>query len=265
MKGHRDLTIVAFLTLLCAVMAPLLPVDVLSLLFALPLALVLPGYALTAAIFARRQIDPTQVAVLSLGLSLCVLALGALPLNYVPGGIGPVAWAVLLALVALNGCRVAALRRPSAAKTAGARAWPRLRLTAPAGGLLGAALLCVAAAFVLAFTTTSAKHADGYTALWLLPPTQANAAAGGAQVGVRSEEQARTSYLLRVRVGDRPRRIVRRFSLDPAEARVLRLTPTSPQSSVAPVPVSGALYLQSEPDNAYRRVSGWLAPPREPR
>jgi uncharacterized membrane protein len=261
-RGHRDLTIVAFLTLLCAVMAPLLPVDVLSLLFALPLALVLPGYALTAAIFARREINPAQVAVLSLGLSLCVLALGALPLNYVPGGIGAVAWTVLLALVALNGCRVAALRRPPATRTAAARAWPRPRLSAPAGGLLGVALLCVAAALVLAFTTASAKHADGYTALWLLPPTQANAAAGGAQVGVRSEEKTRTDYLLRVQVGDRPDRIVRRFSLDPAETRVLRLTPTSPQSSAAPIPVSATLYLQVEPDDAYRRVSGWLAPPR---
>lgn len=265
MRGHRDLTVVALLTLLCAVLAPLLPVDVLSLLFALPLALVLPGYALTAAIFAHRRIGRAQVAVLSLGLSLCVLALGALPLNYVPSGIGPVAWAVLLALVGLNGCRAAALRRPPAKKAAGSRDWSRLRLDALSAGLLAGALLCAAAALAISFPTTSAKHADGYTALWLLPPTQANAAAGGAQVGVRSEEQSRTAYLLRVQVGDRPDRIVRRFSLEPAETRVLKLIPESPQRSATPVPVSAVLFLQSKPDDAYRRVSGWLAAPRTSR
>lgn len=265
MRGHRDLTIVALLTLLCAVLAPLLPVDVLSLLFALPLALVLPGYALTAAIFARQRIGDAQVAVLSLGLSLCVLALGALPLNYVPGGVGPVAWVVLLALVGLNGCRVAALRRPPARKTGGRGTGRRLSLTAAGAGLLAGALLCAAAALAISFTTISAKHADGYTALWLLPPTQTNAAAGGAQVGVRSEEQARTGYLLRVRVGDRPDMIVQRFSLEPAETRVLRLAPASSQPSAAAVPVSAALFRLSKPDDAYRRVSGWLAPPRAQR
>jgi uncharacterized membrane protein len=264
-RGHRDLWLATCLMLLCAAMAPLLPVEVISLFFALPLTLFLPGYALTAAVFARRRIGPAQFAVLSLGLSLCVLALGALLLNYVPGGIGPVSWAVLLALVTLNGCRVAALRRPAAKKATASQGWPRLRLTAWSSGFLVGALLCTATALALNFTTMSAKHANGYTALWLLPPTPADSATGGARIGVSSEEQRRTAYLLRVRVSGRPAEIVRSFSLDPAETRVLKLAPTRQRPSGVPARISATLFLQRKPDTPYRRVAGWLTEPRAER
>jgi uncharacterized membrane protein len=188
-----------------------------------------------------------------------VLALGALLLNYVPGGIGPVSWAVLLALVVLNGCRVAALRRP---KTRAGVSAPRpsLRLSATAAGLLVGALLCTTAALALTFTTTSAKHADGFTALWLLPPTPKDAAEGGARVGVNSEEQKPADYRLQVRIGDRPDEIVRSFSLDPGETRVLKLGPAE-AASTGPVAVRVLLFRLNKDGNVYRRVSGWLAEP----
>ena len=260
MRGHRDLRIAAALALVCALLAPLLPVEALSLLFALPLAFFLPGYALAAATFARRPIERPQLLLLSLGLSLCVLALGALLLNYLPGGIGPVSWAVLLVLVVLNGCRVAALRRPNARAGAGAATKSSLRLSGTAAGLLIGALLCTTAALALTFTTTSAKHADGFTALWLLPPTPRDAPQGGARIGVNSEEQKPVSYRLQVRVGDRPGENVRRFSLDPGETRVLKLGPSASASGEA-VAVRALLFRGEKPANAYRRVSGWLAEP----
>jgi uncharacterized membrane protein len=263
-RGHPDLRRIAALALLCALLAPLLPVGWLSLLFALPLALFLPGYGLTLAIFARRPIERPQAMLLGLGLSLSVLALGALPLNYVPRGIGPVSWAILLLLVTLCGCGAAAWRRPRGA-TARPPRWPsRPDSNVGALGLLGAALACTALAFVLTFNTTSAERADGYTALWLLPPTPRDAAAGGTRVGVNSEEQKRTAYRLRVRVGERPAEIVRRFSLDPGETRVLKLTPQSPPPGAA-IPVRAKLFLQDKPGDVYRRVSGWLAEPTQSR
>jgi uncharacterized membrane protein len=260
MRGHRDLRLAAALALVCALLAPLLPVAALSLLFALPLAFFLPGYALAAATFARRPIERPQLLLLSLGLSLCVLALGALLLNYMPGGIGPVSWSVLLVLVVLISCRAAALRRPNT--RAGSRATTKLnlRLSGAAAGLLTGALLCTTAALVLTFTTTSAKHAEGFTALWLLPPTPQDAPQGGARIGVNSEEQKPASYRLQVRVGDRPDEIVRRFSLDPGETRVLKLRPPASASAEA-VAVRALLFRDEKPGHAYRRVSGWLAEP----
>lgn len=263
MRGHRDLRLVTALALLCGAMAPLFPVEAVSLLLLLPLAFFLPGYALSAAIFARRPLERPQLLLLSLGLSLSVLALGALPLNYVPEGVGPVSWALLLTLVVLGGCRGAAIRRPKA--PAHDRAvLPRPRIGAVAAGLLLGALLSAGAAFALTFTTTSAKHADGYTELWLLPPVARNAAIGGARVGVTSQEQAATAYRLRIRIGGQPDQPVRSFSLDPGETRVIQLRPESPPPN-EPVPVSAALFLRDKPTDAYRRVSGWLAPPEASR
>jgi uncharacterized membrane protein len=264
MRGHRDLRLVAALTVLCAVLAPLLPVEALSLLFLLPLAFFLPGYALTVAIFARRPIGWPQLLLLSLGLSLSVLALGALLLNYVPGGVGPVSWALLLALVGLNGCRAAALRRPRAPSRP-ARTWPRPQLTASGAGLLLAALLCAAAALTLSFTTTSAKQADGYTELWLLPPTPRDAVAGGARVGVTSQEQKPTAYRLRMRIGGGGGELVRSFSLDSGETKVVKLTPEPSSSSAAAPPVSATLFVARDPGDPYRRVSGWMATPEASR
>ncbi len=263
MRGHRDLRLVAALALLCGVMAPLFPVEAVSLLLLLPLAFFLPGYALSAAIFARRPLERPQLLLLSLGLSLSVLALGALPLNYVPGGVGPVSWALLLTLVVLGGCRGAAVRRPKTS-THDRAVLPRPRIGALAAGLFLGALLSAGAAFALTFTTTSAKHADGYTELWLLPPVSRNAAIGGARVGVTSQEQTAIAYRLRIRIGGQADQPVRSFSLDPGETRVIQLRPESPPPS-GPVPVSAALFTQDKPTDVYRRVSGWLAPPEESR
>ena len=87
MRGHRDLRLLAALSVPCAVLAIVVPVEAIALLFAVPLALFLPGCALTAVTFARHPIEWPQRLVFSVGFSLATLALGALLLNYMPGGI----------------------------------------------------------------------------------------------------------------------------------------------------------------------------------
>jgi uncharacterized membrane protein len=255
-RGHSDLRRVVALALLCGVAAPLLPVEWLSTLFLLPLAFFLPGYALSAAIFARRPLEWPQLLLLSLGLSLSVLAIGALVLNYVPGGVGPVSWALLLALVTLCGSRGAALRRPKGPQHAG-RTWPRPRFGFAAAALLLGALLSATAALALTFSTPAAEHADGYTELWLLPPAPRNASAGGARVGVTSQEQKPAAYHLRIRISGQSEELVRAFSLNPGETKVVKVEPPSDE----PVRVSAALFKAGKPANVYRRVSGWLVPP----
>ncbi len=258
MKGHRDLSAVAAASVLCALAALVLPFPAICLVLAVPLALILPGYAITAAIFARRQtVEWPQALLLSVGLSLVTLALGGLLLNYVPGGIHALSWAVLLLLVVLNGCRTAALRRPEA--PAGAPQWPRLHVTVPGAGLLLGALAMTIAALVLAFTTLPASNARGYTQLWLLP---AKAPRQGVLIGVASDEQNPTTYTLRVRVGDRPNSVVRHFSLDPGRRWFFRLRSESPLKAGQSIPVSAALFAENDPHDVYRRVSGWMSGPR---
>ena len=252
MRGHRDLEIVAGGSLICAVAALAIPWSPLSLIFAAPLALVAPGYAIVAATFARKRIGRPLFLALSVGLSLAILVLGGLLLNYTPGGARAISWAVLLLLVILNSSRVAALRRPAAAPR---RPLPRLRIDRRGAGLLAGGALLTAIALALAFATLPAKNARGYTQLWLAPRT--DTATGGAEVGVGSEEQHKTGYVLQVRLGGRTRPLMRRFELKPGESRTVKVkAPQSPKRGT--VPLTALLYRQDQPNQVYRRVSGWI-------
>jgi Protein of unknown function (DUF1616) len=253
-KGHGDLRLVAWGSLLCAVTALLAPWGVVSLIFAAPLALVMPGYAIAAAAFARRELEWAKFAVLSVALSLATLALGGLILNYAPGGIRGVSWAVLLLLVVLGGCSAAALRRK---KEPAVRSWPRIRLRPVELGLMLAGLAAVVAALVLSAATLTATDALGFTALWIVPAT--GSGRSEARIGVRSEELGATDFDLRIRIGKR--QIVRRsFRLRPGEGRVVTVgPPAAPVGSR--VPVVATLLRHNHPFSVYRRVKGSLVAP----
>jgi len=256
MRGQKDLRLVVALSVLCAVLALLIPIDAVALVFAAPLALFLPGYSITAAAFARRNLEWPRFLLFSIALSLATLVLGSLLLNYA-GGIHPLSWAVLLLLVVLGACRGAALRRGDSGT---APRWPRLRLPRLETAMLLAAGAATVAALVLGFSTVPAEDAIGYSQLWVLPA----AGSGGseAQVGVRSQEQASVAFDLRVRLGTQ--RVVRRsFTLAPGETRLLRLR--APPGSTGTVPVIATLLRHNRPFSVYRRVKGSLIPPQEQR
>jgi uncharacterized membrane protein len=249
MRGNRDLRLVAWGSVLCAVAALAIPLQALSLVFAAPLTLFAPGYAIVAVTFARRKLDGPRTLLLSLALSLTTLVLGGFLLNYAPGGIRGFSWAILLALVVVACCRGAALRRlPGSAPTLSR---PSIRRR-DAALLLGGATLA-AAALVLAMTTLPAKNARGFTELWVTP--QAGTVAGSAEIGVGSEEQHATSYILQTQVGSSTR-VTRKFSLRPGETRAVHLSASPPQAG--PVPITALLYRAARPSAIYRRVAAWI-------
>jgi hypothetical protein len=258
MREHGDLRIVVWLAWICALLAFLLPLDVLSLLFAAPLALFLPGYGITAAIFARRRIEPRQFALFSLGLSLAVLALGALPLNYLPGGIRAGWWTLLLLLVVLGSCRAAALRRPRRHPAPLGRTAP-LRVNRAQAALVGLGAVAMVAAIVLAFTPLGAKQAVGYTELWIQPRTvEGNP---GARIGIGSGERGDSSYRLEVDFGGNPAP-PRQIELAPGEETTVDLffdSPTPP-TATAPALVTATLFSEDGPDpeRPFRQVKAWI-------
>jgi uncharacterized membrane protein len=255
MSRPYELRRVGLAAAICAAGALLIPFEAVRLLFAAPLALFLPGYAIAAACFSRGSLDRPRFLLVSLVLSLSTLALGGLVLNYMPGGIRPLSWALLLLLVTAAGCWVAARRWPAGKRPARA---PRVSWPKPAAAaLLLGGLAAAVAALVLAATTVPADNVVGYTELWALP-------AGGAesrevQVGVRSQEQTTVPYDLLIQVDKRP--LVRReFSLEPGEERIVRLR-TEPLLNGTPIPVTATLLRQNQTDKIYRRVRTWLPPP----
>lgn len=251
MRGNRDLSIATWGSILCAPAALLSPWPALSLVFAAPLALLAPGYAIVAATFARRTIGWHRIALLSVALSLATLAIGSFVLNYAPGGVRGVSWAILLPLVTVACCRAAALRRREPLSFG----WPK-----PAFGRLNTAfalggLALAAAALVLAMTTVPAENARGFTQLWVTPA--AGGARASAEVGVGSEEQHETSYILRTRLGRDSRPVVRRFTLRPGESRQIRLYGVRSPSG-KPLPVRARLYRRDRPGKLYREVRAWI-------
>jgi uncharacterized membrane protein len=254
-RGHGDLRLAAFAALLCAVLAPLIPLDGIALVFAVPLVLILPGYAITAAAFARRPLAWPQFLLLSIALSLAVLVLGSLLLNYV-GGIHALSWALLLVAVVLAACRVAAVRRGKAGK---GPSWPRPRLRRLEMAMVLAGVAAAVVAIVLSSSTVPVGDAIGYTQLWILP--QAGSGGRVVQVGVRSQQQASTNYDLRVRIGQDA--LARRsFRLAPGETRLVKLR--APPGSQGTVPVIATLLRHNRPTSVYRRVKGSLTAPRGP-
>ena len=259
MRVYSDLRRAVALAVACAVLALLAPVGWLSLLFLLPLAFILPGYAIVAALFAGRPLKLPLLLSLSLGLSLATLAVGGLLLNLLPGGLRAGSWAALLTLVVLAAARAAALRR-------GRRAEPKrgpARFRPGRGGaiLLAAGAIAATAAIVLTFTTVAGKHAIGYTELWMRPLH--GRAEAALRVGVGSDEQARTHYKLVGRFGDGSERTTPIFSLEPGETRIVRWSVPRAAGS-PPLRVNVLLFRQDRPARPYRRVFGWVPAPPAP-
>jgi hypothetical protein len=253
MRGHGDLEAAVGAAALCGLLALVLPFEPLRMLLAAPLTLFLPGYAIAAAIFARERIGRARFLLLSVGLSLAVLALGALVLNYGPGGVRAWSWALLLFLVVLGCCRGAALRRPR-----GAPAPVRWSLPRPDRGqvaMVAGGALALVAAVVLAFTPLSATNATGFTEIWIAPL----AGDGGVRVGVGSAEREDSSYRLVVNFGG-SREVTRRLELEPGQRQVLALGESAAASSPVPVRVTATLFKQDSPapNRPFRQVSTWL-------
>ncbi len=254
MRGHRDLEWSSIAAVVCALVAALVPWEIFRIVAALPLTLFLPGYAIVAVAFGSSELALPKRLMLSVGVSLMVLVLGTLVLNVFPFGIRTASWAVLLALVVIAACRGAALRR-GRPQPRGKRRSPLASLHPSWGAIamLAAAVAIAGAALVLAQKPLSAKNAEGFTALWMLPTDSKEDA---VRVGVVSSEQGPASYRLTVRVGRESQSQSYRVDLDAGEEKSFEVevprTPGSRRHVVA------SLYRVSKPQHLYRRVTRWL-------
>ncbi|WP_321507926.1 DUF1616 domain-containing protein [uncultured Methanoregula sp.] len=97
---------------LCTIYIPYLNESFLPILFGIPLVLFIPGYALIAALFpAMRDIDGIERLALSFGLSIALVPLTGLILNYTPFGIRLDPIVISLSLLTIVLCLVALYRR----------------------------------------------------------------------------------------------------------------------------------------------------------
>jgi len=97
---------------LLALYLPFLSTTFLRILFGVPLVLFIPGYALIAALFpGAKDLDSIERVALSFGLSIAIVPLTGLALNYTPWGIRLDPIMTCLSIITIGLCLAAQYRR----------------------------------------------------------------------------------------------------------------------------------------------------------
>ncbi|MDB5076773.1 MAG: hypothetical protein JWO42_2952 [Chloroflexi bacterium] len=246
----------------CLCVAPLpSPLELLRVVSAVPLVLLFPGLAATAALFPTREPALPVRLLLYLAISVSLAALTGYVLNWTPVGLQAGSWAVALAGITAVLAWLAQLRQGAAAHGIGQLGSIAKRLYAGrsptfrqrAGVLYTLAVLVTVAAFGIDHLSATRDARAGFTQLWLLPSGR-----HAVRLGVTSHELATVQYQLRVTLHGK---VLRSWS-----ALVLRPGQTWVAVAALPVvPTNGAwldagLYRLVRPGIAYRSVSLWVNP-----
>jgi len=288
----RDLLLVMAITSI-AVIVNLIGVNnpILQAPFALPLVLLLPGYAITAALFPKGAIGVSERLLLSLGLSICVTALGGVILNWTPWGLQPASWAVLLGGITLCASLIALRHRNeqaallivsrTGAKGEGARSLdksrsgPKKRLLSKLRAaeqaisdtvkmtldlldlrqtlLLGLAVLLVVGAVYVA-RSGAMQQESGFTQLWITPheETSEEANENAVLIGIRHMEMIPVNYALEVDIGESDKYRYPSIQFKPNEEWVANVPLPTPL--LPGTIVEARLYRLDAPEKVYRRV-----------
>jgi uncharacterized membrane protein len=247
-SAHTDLVAV----MACAVVAgPLLLVvpttavtAALKAIIAAALIVLLPGYALSFALFPWRVGAPERMA-LCFGFGLAGAVAVSLALNFAPWRLGPVQWTVGLTVTTVAAAAVGIARSaetPNFAFTRPSLALPDLHVAA----FFGLALVFSVLALLLRLAD-GPQTQSGYTQLWALPAGVGPITSVG--IGVASQEEEAQRYLLEVFLAGKLAQ-TRDFTLGPGQRWSDKVTVNASRRQLVEV----LLYRIPGPVNPYRRV-----------
>jgi uncharacterized membrane protein len=252
----------------------LLPLALLRVVLGLAFVLVVPGYALQAALFARRDdLEGTERLALSFGLSIALLSLLALVLSLQPRGVR--LWPIMaMESLVIIACAVIALvrrrRLPQAERFAivvRLDAWDRWRAQDRGnqvlyGLLVGAVVVAVVSALLL---VALPRAGDRFTEFCLLGPEglaegyPREAVLGRPlelDVGIANHEGADALYRVQV-VSGRHTVGETSWTVVPSGAIDERLVTITLYEAGEDIPVEFLLYRDDEAE-PYRRLQLWL-------
>jgi uncharacterized membrane protein len=249
--NHRpfDLAVVVILAVVAMGLALTgMSYGALQVVFGLPLVLVLPGYALTAALFSKNALRFLERVVFSLGLSLVIAVLGGFVLNWTTEGLQMSSWAVLLGGVTLVASSAALVRRSRETGKEFTISRSEIKIDWARAALFGLAALIVVGA-VLVARVGALQQADRSTQLWMLPAN--GAGQNVVRLGVRNMESKAMKYKLQVTIGNDVFREWEMVELDPEQIWETTIElPTGTEKGA----VQAKLYLPDQPASPYRWV-----------
>lgn len=216
-------------------------------LFAIGLVTILPGYALTTAIFINYPLGFIEKIAFSFGFSLGLTSLGGIVLHFTPWGMQPVLWVALLGGVALLASFVALLRMALGTEVDVSVVQMPFRLSDVI--LLGLAGLIIVGAYVVAREGALHRPVAPYTQLWLLWEDEE---AQVVQVGFHNWEQKEVMYQLELRHSHG--RVVQFPPITLPPNTTWQLTHPLPPPVVAQDFIQAALYRLDQPDQIYREA-----------
>lgn len=227
-KVPSDLLTVIGLVLLTDifVLMPGLSETVLRNILGLPLVLFLPGYALIAALFpAKSDLDGIERTALSFGLSIAVVPLIGLALNYTPWGIKLLPILISLSVFTILMCALAYLRRERLPEADAfevpfremAQGLKAEILEKPEPGLDKALTIVLVLSILLSVSTLiyvviTPKEGEHFTEFYILgpdgmadnyPTKYAPGGSGKVIVGIINHEYMPVNYTLEVRLENR--------------------------------------------------------------
>jgi uncharacterized membrane protein len=196
----RDLLLVAAASLVSLALLAI-PIDgLIKALLLIPMVLVLPGYAISRALFPFGRPPGDERLVYTFTLSVGAAALGGLAWQ-LAFDLNRLTWASLLTAITLIGCAIAQWRRNAHKKARRARRQPdkaesRLpRLDLPTGVALLAAIAIAIFAVSVAVDGLREQRAESrFSSLWIAP----EGTAGGVEIGVWNHQGAVHVYRLTV-------------------------------------------------------------------
>jgi uncharacterized membrane protein len=233
-KPAHQLLILDILVVFLILIIVFFPSTILRIIIGIPFVLFFPGYVLMLALFpAKQAISDVERLALSLGLSLAVVPLLGLLLNYLPWGIRLEAILYSLSFFILVMSAVAWFRQRRL--TAGERfclqfSWGRLSLWG-SGALnrtlsIVLILVILGALGMLGYTLSVPKQEQKFTEFYILgpggdathyPKELKLGEKGTVIVGVVNHEFERVTYRVEVRIGGITNNEMAPFSLEPEE------------------------------------------------
>ncbi len=221
MSGSRDIQIVVIFVIFTIffVLVPPLSTTPARTVLGIPMVLFLPGYALTAALFPeKKDLDGIERLALSFGLSIAVVPLIGLGLNFTPYGIRLVPILFSLSFFTLAMCSIAYFRRSKLPE--------EKRFTVPFSkiysfteGILGSKsridkiltiiliLSVLISIIMLVYVIVTPKQGEKFTEFYILGdngkaegyPTQLEAGKNSSViVGIVNHEYIQTNYTIKI-------------------------------------------------------------------
>lgn len=217
-KLDKDLGLIGILTILLAVVIAFFPSTVARTILGLPFLLFFPGYTLMAALFPKKgSLGGVERVALSFGLSIAVVPLIGLALNFTPWGIrlDPILISLAVFIIATSG--VAWYRREKLAPEERFRVLFNVRLPSWQGQstpdkVLSVVLVVaiVGAIGTLGYVVATPRVGEKFTEFYILDPygkaenytTELKVGEEGRVIlGIVNHEQERASYKVEVWIG----------------------------------------------------------------